>query len=378
MALYAMATKGIEPKYNGDPAYLMSFLASVSSQATIFDWGSILTFGAKEFFKDYGTITTADMKAKATTYTGAVITRDSQNSAMMALYLQNSIDQNLFSKLLNISTEYTVNGQRDGPMMLKTIISLVQVATEGSAMALSLQHSLSNLKVTVQKYDSIVEFNSHVREIIQTLENYGHHQSDSYLLSQLFEAYLAVEDSGFHSYIVHCEMLTQHGQPGAIKEPKELMKVAEETFKIRKFNNQWMVPSKEQAQLIALQAQLDKKKKTKETKSKTEETEDKDWKNIPPAKGEKHSKKVGNRTYHWCAKHKAWTVHHPKDCRLKQNTDSDKSKDNESEEKKEDEPPKETKVEAKKGKKKKAFVKAKLSELLAEYSDDSSSSSASE
>jgi len=113
MAIYTMATKGLEPRYNGDPAYLLSFLASVSSQATVCDWTDILTFGTKKFFQDYGTIKPADMKAQATTYTEAVITRDSQDSAMMALFLENSVDQNLFSKLLNIAPDYTVNGQKD-------------------------------------------------------------------------------------------------------------------------------------------------------------------------------------------------------------------------------------------------------------------------
>jgi len=156
-------------------------------------------------------------------------------------------------------------------MMLKTIISIVHVATDGSAMALSLQNALSNLKVSISKHDSIIYFNAYVREIIQTLENYGCKQSDAYLLSQLYDAYCAVEDEGFKSYMQYCLMLTQHGNTGAIKDPQNLMKVAEETFKIRKLNGQWKVPSKTEAQLIALQAKLDKKKKN-EAAPKTEES----------------------------------------------------------------------------------------------------------
>ena len=40
------------------------------------------------------------------------------------------------------------------------------------------------------------------------------------------------------------------------------------------------------------------------------------WRGIPPSEGEPKSKEWKGKTYNWCAKHKGWVIHDPKDCQF--------------------------------------------------------------
>jgi hypothetical protein len=71
----------------------------------------------------------------------------------------------------------------------------------------------------------------------------------------------------------------------------------------------------------------DKTKNKKNIYSQWEQKKDEAWKKEPPKDGEKHKKKVGKYTYHWCEYHMAWTVHKPADCLLgKQHKEDQKKK----------------------------------------------------
>jgi hypothetical protein len=41
-----------------------------------------------------------------------------------------------------------------------------------------------------------------------------------------------------------------------------------------------------------------------------------EWKKAVPSTGEPKSKKVNGKTYHWCPRHKMWTIHSSTDCTL--------------------------------------------------------------
>jgi hypothetical protein len=40
------------------------------------------------------------------------------------------------------------------------------------------------------------------------------------------------------------------------------------------------------------------------------------WKKVAPKANEATTKSVNNKTFHWCPKHKMWTVHKPTECTL--------------------------------------------------------------
>jgi hypothetical protein len=79
----------------------------------------------------------------------------------------------------------------------------------------------------------------------------------------------------------------------------------------------------------ALKKALKSKGKEKGSKSKKDKKkkQNQEWKTIPPKDGEAKQKTVGKNTYHWCDKHKAWTVHKPEDCRLSQAKEENKNKE---------------------------------------------------
>ena len=61
------------------------------------------------------------------------------------------------------------------------------------------------------------------------------------------------------------------------------------------------------------------------------------WKDVAPKKDDPKTKGVNRKTYHWCPKHKAWTLHKPEECRLKEHvaqvseTDDNNSEDQDDE-----------------------------------------------
>jgi hypothetical protein len=42
------------------------------------------------------------------------------------------------------------------------------------------------------------------------------------------------------------------------------------------------------------------------------------WKKVAPKNNEATTKTVNSKTFHWCSKHKMWTVHKPTECTLQQ------------------------------------------------------------
>ena len=43
---------------------------------------------------------------------------------------------------------------------------------------------------------------------------------------------------------------------------------------------------------------------------------DEAWKKVAPAAGEPKTKKIKDKTYHWCIHHMAWTIHSESECKL--------------------------------------------------------------
>jgi hypothetical protein len=95
----------------------------------------------------------------------------------------------------------------------------------------------------------------------------------------------------------------------------------------------WQAPTASDKEIIALRAQIaslksptnpgksptnpgkkekvpDKKKKFEKKKESTSYA----WKTVAPKTGEPVKKTVGEKTYHWCVKHSAWTLHTPEQC----------------------------------------------------------------
>jgi hypothetical protein len=125
-------------------------------------------------------------------------------------------------------------------------------------------------------------------------------------------------------------------------------------FRTRKESEQWCQRTTEQETIIALQAQVkslisnqkksdvngksvaarkDQKTANKKGKGKFKPDDKSAWRRTPPKEGEKHSKTVEGKEYHWCPDHESWTRHKPSECKgfvftkTQAKKDSDKASD---------------------------------------------------
>eukprot|EP01082_Thalassiosira_pseudonana_P000354 g78.t1 g78 contig1:191241-192442(+) len=126
---------------------------------------------------------------------------------------------------------------------------------------------------------------------------------------------------------------------------EELTKRVKAKYNLMVTNKEYGSASKEQAEIIALRAQIDalkgdlklsvapkgnskgdkkdkkggekggKEKKTKNTKAKGDkqrQKQEESWKKTPPKDGEPTTKTVGDHTFNWCVHHMAWVWHKSK------------------------------------------------------------------
>ena len=105
--------------------------------------------------------------------------------------------------------------------------------------------------------------------------------------------------------------------------PIKLMELAGNKYKSLVEEDVWQAPTASDKEIIALRAQVAELKTTpaptvKESESKKKKAAKKGdkyaWKLVPPKTGEPKQKKVNEKTYHWCLKHEAWTLHSPENC----------------------------------------------------------------
>ena len=152
----------------------------------------------------------------------------------------------------------------------------------------------------------------------------------------MFKGYKACSDPHFVKYIKDRQ---DEYNDGADYTVETMMEKAINKYRNLMEDGEWRQPSEQDKQILALTAALNKlqnkstKKSTKSdsgtgkkkdtTKKEEKSTDDgkkkkkreyPDWKLKAPADGEPKTKKVQERTYHWCKYHKMWTAHKESDC----------------------------------------------------------------
>ena len=150
------------------------------------------------------------------------------------------------------------------------------------------------------------------------------------LLTYLWKSYQVVANKKFMAYI-EC-LKDEHNEGGVSYMAMRLMQLAQDKFEAHEEKGVWGQLSEEQAEIVAMKAQLEKatpkqmqnsnskKRETKKESSDKKEKRDDTWKIIKPKPGEACTKQVKNKTYHWCKNHKEegmWVIHHPEDCKNK-------------------------------------------------------------
>ena len=165
------------------------------------------------------------------------------------------------------------------------------------------------------------KFNQYVLLQKDALLARGEESSD--LLTNLFTAYEAVEDPSFHLYIAGLQ--DQYNDGRINFEVDTLMETAINKYKMLVKTKKWNSPLAKDAQIVALTALIKKQSTTPKKKKESEKSKDDKkrkqgldkkwaWKEKNPKDGELKTKKYAEKTYHWCPKHSAWTIHSPKEC----------------------------------------------------------------
>jgi hypothetical protein len=206
--LYKTITTPLQTKFDGSPTKLLSFLDDVEQRASLYGWNDELIFISdqdpvnpqkRNLLLQHRMLSIANVKAHAASYIGTQ-TRLAQDASMMYEFLRNSLSEGARARLATDASKYTINGTKDGPCYLKTLLSTFYVETR--ATNYNLRQKMQHLPFTIEYMEyNITAFNHHVQELIRDLASGGETSTD--LLVYLFEAYLKVKDKSFLRFIEH-------------------------------------------------------------------------------------------------------------------------------------------------------------------------------
>ena len=224
-------------------------------------------------------------------------------------------------------------------LFYKCIITAVEVETKAAAVA-HIRTNLTNLQAKMNELNfDITAFHGYVQQLIVSLASHGKISED--LTVYLFQTYESVPDEGFLNNVIK-RKLSDYRMGDQDLESRDLTNFAQKCYNVRTTDTftPWLQKSKEKLEFEALTANFHnlksinerlakalKAKVTNDTKKGTFKTKIKSkpnvgnfaWKDVAPKKDDPKTKEVNGKTYHWCPKHKARTLHKPEDeCRLKE------------------------------------------------------------
>jgi hypothetical protein len=340
--LFKSGTEALSIKFDCKSDNLQLFLDQTRDRSIVFDWLNILSIpiqgnvaNSKDLIESYGEISYEEVRAHALTYMHEDA-REAQDSFMMYHCLMNSLTDAAQKQVRTRGNvhPFIFGGKGSGPVLLKVIIMVSHVDTR--ATITSVRTKLSSLDHAMRDVDSDIElFNDYVLGLVSKLSARGEQTQD--LLVNLFKGYKACQDAEFVDYIKKKEDFYEEG--GQV-EYQQLMDWALNKFKTRKESEQWCLKTTEEETIIALQSQVktlmfnqkkpnpasgkssgggrkDNKQGNKKDKGKGKfRVEDLPaWVHVHPKEGEKQSKTVEGKDYHWCPNHNRWTRHKPSDCK---------------------------------------------------------------
>ena len=282
---------------------------------------------------EYGRLTKDQVRVEVTKYMNGEH-RAAQDDYQIYVCLMNSITKEAKDTMTLLKGEYSIGNSPSGVLFLKYIISESHVDT--NATLLLIREQLTSLHDYMSTVDSdITKFNQHVKNLMNSLAARGATTQD--LLANLFNRYAAASDKAFVNYI---KKKKEDYDEGNDILPNQLMVLAANKYKAMVESKEWRALDEQAEQIIALQAQVKKlannaskgkgkgakatpkatkgsasSKKQGQDQTKAEKNRKPDWMLVKPSEGQPKTKKVNNKTYHWCPNHQSWTIHTPADCK---------------------------------------------------------------
>ena len=204
-------------------------------------------------------------------------------------------------------------------MYLRILISRVTIDSRSTVSYIP--RTLSELDDYMTSVNNnVTTFNEFVRLQLDTLTARG--ESPSNVMVNLFNGYLAALDKEFATYIKQKKNYYKEGQD---LQECELMTIAENKFKSLICSGEWNAPLKEQKEILALSTKLESFTKNKKSEKQDKCKEKFEWKK-EALKYIMDTKDKNGKTYHWCTKHKMWTLHKASEYKLESPKEDDSNK----------------------------------------------------
>jgi hypothetical protein len=208
------------------------------------------------YIRNYGVFDTQTLMQDASTYHPSSVhqTRAAQDSYQLWSCLHASLSKTGRSKVTLRESEYQIQGESVGILLLKLIIS--KSALESTATTMSVRHRLNALHEYIVTIDyDIPAFNLHVATLLETLSSRSQTSTDT--LTNLFKAYKKVDDAEFVRYINQKECDYEEEKLPDLS-PESLMVMAENRYGVLKDKGVWRSLSAERQEIVALTARLQK------------------------------------------------------------------------------------------------------------------------
>jgi hypothetical protein len=235
--------------------------------------------------------------------------------------------------------DYTINGRKNGPLLLKKIIMLTYIDTR--ATTAHIRNSLINMMTQFKTLDGdVTKFNAWVNGQVSQLRARGVDAPD--LTSFLWNTYQGAPDSYFVSYVNRLWDSDIDGRNDYT--PEQLMSLADNKYKERIQSGNWKKPSSHEEEIVALTTRINEltkdkpnKPKGKDSKTNRKRKDDKqgrDWLSKRPTGDETKERGIpiqilNKKKYHWCPHHHdgqgLWVIHHPSECRNIPKADDEKN-----------------------------------------------------
>jgi hypothetical protein len=326
--IFRVAVKGMETLYDLKTGSLRVFLETVKEHAAIHGLGHLIQVPVNavntNILDSYGLVSMEDCKAHAHTYVTAQ-DRNDQNSVILYHYLSASLTEAAKSEVLATPHVYqvetilagvTTTHNMVGITFLKAIIQRACVDT--IATVTSIREAVSMLDNKMEETGSDIKlFNEYVQGLINMLRARG--EGTPAFITHLFKGYAAASDSDFFQYMKEKRNRYEDGLP---MDMESLMQSALNKYNIAQQTGRWNAPDKKDATIFAMRTKIDALKATK-----TSTVGKWAWKTKKPEPGAPKTKMVQKKKYHWCPTHEMWTLHSPEECKGKNFSPNDRSKE---------------------------------------------------
>ena len=313
----------------------------------------------------YGSLTKDAIEDQCKRYiNGAdVRSRSAQDNHLAVKFLLASLEQDLYTDILNRESEYTVNDTNGMPVKVATLLckEIMETITLGTKTAKIDQDAKLRDSTTLMresKGDAKVYIATFQAEL-QKLRQYGGDIERESLIHIFCNGAAQSECTKFNDYMTSkCSEFVEHNYRGPLGPDSSYRDVTlDDLYKLARAErgrlinlHQWVKSSTIEEEFVALQAEvaslkgglsMTKKphgshksnpsrsksgghhsaakhsKNKKNTTDKSRQKKEEAWRKLAPKAGEPLEKTVNGVRAKWCGHHMAWMNHFEKDCNLK-------------------------------------------------------------